>query len=63
MPAQHLLNPDQQRSQKRQTDKLTRRIKTNGGSAFMFREPAGHHPVIGRESGRFENTGYRTQTN
>ncbi|ETJ11831.1 MAG: hypothetical protein Q609_ECAC02844G0004, partial [Escherichia coli DORA_A_5_14_21] len=25
----------------------------------MFREPAGHHPVIGRESGRFENTGYR----
>ncbi|MNS37596.1 hypothetical protein D3C72_698180 [compost metagenome] len=29
----------------------------------MLREPAGHHAVVGRESGRFEDPGDGTQAN
>ena len=63
MPAQQLLDPDQQRRQERQADKLSGGIKANGGGALMFREPAGHHAVVGGECRRFENPSDRAQAN
>ncbi len=63
MPAQQLLDPDQQRSQEREADKLAGGIEPNGRSTLMFREPTGDHTVVGRERRGFENPGNGAQTN
>ncbi|AEW71454.1 hypothetical protein EcWSU1_00014 [Enterobacter ludwigii] len=63
MPAQQFLDPDQQRRQECQADKLPGGVEPNGRGAFMLREPAGHHAVIGRKRRGFENPGDRTQAN